>query len=485
MAGEEKNERWEALAEVIETARDRHVTYGPSILNGFLTATLDCQPYLVHPSGTISFNPRTMQPILYTHRAKGFQVQISTGNLFTLKSSGLPEEDLDREPDFTDDKGNEVYAYKGDPFEFTIEAAPVVMTGEDGKDIQCSMMNVLCGLALHDAQEQGPDEVRRVMGLLEKDDTEASEDANIGEPALLQDTNPVTAIFKTLSKTTICITTPSANQHLYKGAPEILPIDVGGKNEGQIPVIVTLDYDGLPVETRERLTRFDKVTIDTVATMWENGNRVITAKQIAQKALHKKQPSAGMVSKFEESINKMMFTRCHIDASAEARGKTVTVDGQTDALESFELNGPVINAYQSIITTQGGLRCEGYVVLAPPLPYVHDKAIGQITSYPPRLAEAISGAVSMNETTLVLRDYLIQRVARMKHAKRQCATERRIRYETICEQVGIEARGRTELKRMRETVEKILEAMKCEGYILDYEQYKDGKSFAGVEIRLK
>lgn len=483
MAGNEKGSKQDELAEVIAAAKDRHVTCTPSI-PGFATVELDCRPYLIHPT-KVRFNPDTLQPLLYAPDIGGFQVEDKTGELFAFTFPDFPKEEPEREPDRVLEDGTRVYANDG-PMEINVKLTPVVMHDEDGGNVQCTMFHLACGLALHDAQEQGPDEVRRVMGLFlaaEEELRNAADEATKAAP--VQDTYKVTAMYQTLSKTTACAMTPSANQHLYKDAVEILPINVGSEKEGPIPVIVTLDYDGLPIETRKSLTRFDKVTMDAVATRWEAGNRVMTAKQIAQTALNKKEPSDGMIAKIEESMNKMMFTRCHIDASAEARGRPVTVDGQPDMLESFELNGPVINASQSLITTQGGRRCDGYIVFAPPLPYVHDKAIGQITSYPPRLAEAISGAVSMNETTLVLRDYLIQRVARMNHMKRACATERRIRYETICEQVGIEARGRTGLKRMRETVDKILEAMKREGYILDYEQYKDGKSFAGVEIRLK
>lgn len=474
---------WEAVASLLEATRDRHVTYTPSpILPGFLVAALDCPPYLVHPSGDMRYNPDTMQLLLYTPDIDGFQVQASTGNLFVLKSSGLMEEDLDREPDFTDDKGNAVYAYKGDPFEFTIEAVPVVMKGENGEDVQCSMMHLLYGLALHDAQEQGPDEVRRVMGIFSRGGTDAlNNEIDSHRP-------------ETQSNAAISLYQMPTNKTVSQGVfepdawgPLGCAFDVSGPSEkkkgtsvksfirlwpDENPMLVDVPASMTPIA----MTPFDLAVYRAISSQWAAGNHNLTLGQVGRVTYGMYGSEGGLKSaqldKVYRSFAKMRTTNVTIDLTQEARGRNLKASDGSDA--TLKRTGHLIEATEITLETANGILDDAaFQVLAAPVLYEMSAQLKQVAGLPIEML-SVPG-LRCTETNIAIREALLMRIGIM-HGHSTMSGVRNITTAYIYEQAGVDTADRDAKKRARNCAEKCLDYWSSEGYIAGYTVNRGNKN---------
>lgn len=366
---------------------------------------------------------------------------------------------------------------------------------------------VVLGYAVRDAREAGSGaDLGRIMGLFYSADVDGSAvsmgdllELDNGEYAfadvIMRGIGNVKHMTSTLSKTTASATNSNLNGGFYDDGGR--PIRVSGDNESEITTMLALSYDdGISNVTRP-LNEFDRVVHDGMATLWANGHRVFTIKQLTELIKGRKVTKRSECAPVEESVMKQWHTHAHMDFSDEMRGRTVpTDDGEAVADDGSEIEMSVVNVAKVKVPTTNGGKCEAYVMIAPPIFYQHDRAVGQITTYPRSLLEADTG-ISATKDTMVLQNAIIRRIARMKHkgAKSPRASDRRIRFVTLMKECGFVAYeegasnsdinvNKTEAKRVRDKTEKILNSLKDEGYIKDWSFYKEGRYYVGVEIVL-
>lgn len=325
---------------------------------------------------------------------------------------------------------------------------------------------------------------------------EPYENADAIADAISRGIGDVKHVMSSLSKTTASATNSNLNGCFYDEGGR--PIRVSGDNEQEITTMLALSYDDGVSNVTQPLNEFDRVVHDGLATLWANGHRVFTIKQLTELIKGRKVTKKSECAPVEESVMKQWHTHAHMDFSDEMRGRTVpTDDGESIASDNgSEIEMSVVNVEKIKVPTTDGRKCEAYAMVAPPIFYRHDKAVGQLTTYPRSLLEADTGLSATRDTT-VLQTTIIRRIARMKNkgAKSLRASDRRIRFLTLMKESGLVAYeegasdsdinvNKTEAKRVRDKTEKILDSLKDEGYIKDWRFYKEGRYYVGVEIVL-
>ena len=234
------------------------------------------------------------------------------------------------------------------------------------------------------------------------------------------------------------------------------------------------------------MTGYDKEVHDAVASLWAAGNKNVTARQVYQAMTGStSKPSAAMLEKVEESVDKQRRTLVKIDFSQELRGKTAEFDGEQVTPDSAYIETYMLNAVKGVVLTTNGKRITGYELKDAPVLYRHDKTIRQLISVPQALLEETSRVASNTETNILIRSYLIKRIKTMS---RNAKLSKQIKYETVYKAIGNETDNRTQRKRMNEAVRTYLDAFVGSGFIAGWTEYKDpGRShkLLGVTISTK
>lgn len=358
--------------------------------------------------------------------------------------------------------------------------------------------SVVLGFAVKEAHEAGDSaEVGRIMCLFYSaevngdavslgDLMELGDSTDIMDSVIARGIGDVSHMMNTLSKTALMATCSNLNGSFYEEGGR--SIRVSGENEAEILNMLSLSYDGDVSTESLALNEFDKLVHDGVATLWENGHVAFTIKQLTELVTGRKVTKNAECAKVEASVTKQRRTLVELEYRKEMRGRTPTDEATIEA--------NMLNLVKATITTRDGRRYEAYKMIAPPAFYLHDKAVRQITTYPRKLLCADTG-LSATEDTLVLKNVLITRIARMKRkgAKSQRSSDRRMRYLTLMKESGLVSYdedtadddikvNKVDASRTRGKIAKILDSLKREKYINDWKEYTVGRRKEGVEIVL-
>lgn len=400
---------------------------------------------------------------------------------------------------------------------FRLEAKPYTFY-LNGVETPLSVPLLVMAYAMRDAEamNDGGEEAARVFSLFydvtiegqraqlgrHYGNTEPIEPMNqLGNLAAIADAiahgiGDVKHVMSSLSKTTASATNSNLNGCFYDEGGR--PIRVSGNNEPEITTMLALSYDDGLSNAVQQLNEFDRLVHDGMATLWANNHKAFTVKQLTELIKGHKVEKKSECAMVEESVIRQWRTHVHMDFSEEMRGRIVPTDDGVGvaADDGSEIEMTAVNIAKIKIPTTDGKRCEAYVMMTPPVFYQHDKAVGQITTYPRRLLEADTGK-NATKDTLVLQTAIIRRIARMKHrgAKSQRSSDRRIRYLTLMKESGLVAYNedtadsdievsKVKASRVREKVSNILNALKREKYIKDWNEYTVGRRKEGVEIVL-
>lgn len=359
-------------------------------------------------------------------------------------------------------------------------AAKLVPIRIEGREDPISLSEAAGWAAINDAEESGDsDRAHRLFKTLYNIPDKPVE--TTGAALIKQDTNKLTEHVQGISRV--------AEQ--WRNIPttgEQVSIRATGKNEARevlSHVILTHEENGAILN--RPMTGYDKEVHDAVASLWAAGNKNVTARQVYQAMTGStSKPSAAMLEKVEESVDKQRRTLVKIDFSQELRGKTAEFDGEQITPDSAYIETYMLNAVKGVVLTTNGKRITGYELKDAPVLYRHDKTIRQLISVPQTLLEETSRVASNTETNILIRSYLIKRIKTMNRNGQKLS--KRIRYESVYKAIGNETDNRTQRKRMNETVRTYLDAFVDSGFIAGWTEYKDpGRShkLLGVTISTK
>ena len=375
----------------------------------------------------------------------------------------------------TEEKGDGTRVIKG---EVTgIKGSVQRIEVEEGRPLL--FLEALVFLAMKDAETE--EQRRRIfsLGFVPK---QAKEAEPLEEMASLvkQDTIKPRKQIDPNSKLANRITRPD----LYSEAGALL--DVSGRNEkGEVFTAVSLSYEGEGVSIAKQLTQFDREVHNAVTTLFVAGNKNVTIAQIwKQLSGMDEKPNPKQADTIRESIDKQRFTRVVVDYTAEARGRELQ-DMDGNPVTSFVIDDYVLNATRARIETANGREVEGYVINRPPALYEHSRALGQVISYPVKLLETSEAGQNTSEN-IVIKKYLLRRIGMLK-GKSGDRLSPRIKYESVYKVAGYEGEGnpdKKQRKRINDYVLALMKLWKGEGAIKGYQEYKEGRTRAGVEVSI-
>ena len=273
---------------------------------------------------------------------------------------------------------------------------------------------------------------------------------------------------------------PVTKLHQSLTDPEIydaqLAIDVAGRGEKkkgkQVDTFVSLEYvgddDSLTL-TRE-ISEFDIQVYNAVCSLWEAEKDEFTLQEIFEMTIGKGKAKQQQLDRLSESVERFRRTRMMADVTQEAKAHGL-IDPETgEPWAEMKIDDYLLNALRIQMRGTNGKITTGYRLHSTPVLLRYAKASKQIVSYPRKYLDTKS-AGSNTERNVVIRGYLLQRIAQAKHGK----MSNTIRCETIYDKAGIDKQNRVERGRVDKYVTGLLDLWIKQGMIKGYEAVSEGR----------
>ena len=153
------------------------------------------------------------------------------------------------------------------------------------------------------------------------------------------------------------------------------------------------------------LTKFDRSVINAVFSVIEAGNTTFTSKQVAIQNTQTEKPSPNTVGAYTKSIEKMQAIVHKIDATEHYEQNGVDLEGM--GVKKVEHTGYLLPVEGITITMNNGTKVNGYRLIKNPILLDYAKDVKQIHTVD---NEVLNVPVRLDETALLIRDYLIQQI---------------------------------------------------------------------------
>lgn len=260
-------------------------------------------------------------------------------------------------------------------------------------------------------------------------------------------------------------------------------LKVGKRGNQPVLTTVTLDMpDHMKIEGGSTLSTYDKSIINGVTSLLESGNTVFSIPMLYHSMTGKQNPTVDdqLYEELSGKLEKMRRMMLSIDLTEENEARYITKEnGETMEISDLTLEGYLLplNRVSGIIN---GKRAELYQILQNPPLYTYSKMRRQLASVRLNLLNA---PVNNNSTTIPLKTYLLQRIEMMKNEKNNIKRTN-ILYKSVYQELGVLDANKTKKMRIRNYTSTILNYYVEQSYILSFEEYKEGRIVAGVQIYL-
>ena len=222
---------------------------------------------------------------------------------------------------------------------------------------------------------------------------------------------------------------------------------------GTASVIYSISFDelGPDVHITRQLEPYDKRVYIAVASLFNAGNSVMTSTQIYRAMGHEGKPAQTDIKRIDDSITKLSAARVTINNEAEAAATNYERFVYDAALLPME-------RVQAIIS---GKKADTAIHLFREPPLVSfARGRKQITTIDRKL---LNTPLSKTNKTILIEDYLLERISRAKHDKKQAE---KILFETIYKSASITGKER---QRAPGKLQKILQHYLENEFIQSYE----------------
>ena len=252
--------------------------------------------------------------------------------------------------------------------------------------------------------------------------------------------------------------------------------------------IVSYEGDKVTLSSRQPFTEYDRSVADAVTSLYLYGHEshVVTAASVYRAMVHATEgetPSPQQVGAVTKSLDKMRFVRVQIDCTEELKDRHISLNGEQITRGKIDT---YLLALEKLEVSTGGKVVSAYKILKAPILYEYSHLLGQVITVPAALLDVRDkqgGKVANTEQRIVIRSYLLRRVAVMK-GKTADKQSRFITYESLFSDIDeVDPTPKRKLQ-IREYVQACLEHFKREGYVKGYREKKKGRAFTGVEIIL-
>ncbi len=278
-------------------------------------------------------------------------------------------------------------------------------------------------------------------------------------------------------------TTKTNGEYLLAG--DTLGVNVGKNKEDNNKILMTLlnANDDELKDVSCFMTGIDKAVMDTFNSMYKAGNKIITKPQIARK-VHgiNGKPTDKQIESVEKSLIKLSKMKIKLDLS-------LLVNNRYKNIKVQEMTGKIVSLVKREAKNKKGVQSrnkqivDGFSITDQPILCKVAEMLGQCTSINYELKKAaLEKPLKSNERNIILFDYLIERIAPMKHN----TMSKTIKYNTLTEEV-LHREGQPLIdenniikqakKRIKKNTRVILEKLKEEGYITDFTEYEKEKKY--------
>lgn len=250
-------------------------------------------------------------------------------------------------------------------------------------------------------------------------------------------------------------------------------VNVGG-NKKEILTIINIDYESKDITLPKSFTSYDRTVLNACISLFEASNECFTVDMVYRcmnGLTDSEKPTPQQKGAITKSLDKMRFLYCNIDFTAEAKARKG--DTTKAMMESYILNS------DKVTLEAGGNEVIGYKFNTKPILYQYAQQSKQIISIPIGLLNT-KNALSSTDEVIVIREYLIRRIETMKNTN---GKSNKILFDSIYQEIGlINKPTKQKADKIRTSVKKILDYWKSEKYIKGYNEYKEGRTFRGIEI---
>ena len=234
-------------------------------------------------------------------------------------------------------------------------------------------------------------------------------------------------------------------------------------------VLYSIDFNNLGegVTITKKLTPFDKRVMIAAAALYNAGNEVVSVSQIYEKMGNAGRPSAKQVEKINESLTKL--EAAHIFLTNDY-GEDAETETYPKRAIKFEYSGSLLPMERMSAYINGQLvETAVHLFREPPL-VSFARGRHQITTVEPKLLQS---PLSKTDQNLMIDDYLIDRIAKMKRTK---TNHKQVITKILFESLNKECKRTTTKQKQRtpETVYKYLDYYKKCGFISGYKKESDG-----------
>lgn len=264
---------------------------------------------------------------------------------------------------------------------------------------------------------------------------------------------------------------------------QVIPVGISApKSKKQVISYVSLSYEGEPVTyNRQRIQRYDENVLNTICTLKQCGNNHMTIPDIFRTMQGNKAqyPTQKQADRIRESIRKLASTRVYIDVTQEVNAKYKLPDDRLktdDRLKKVVIDEALL-VYTGIeAATVNGLSTYALTLDKMPILFEYSQAKGEIVSYP---IELLDVPVNENETITAIKFYLLKQIHLITKGQRNNPC---INYESMYSSVGVPVPGKQQRDRDRKYIHAMLETWKKQNVFTAFEEYKEGRTIAGVKI---
>lgn len=224
------------------------------------------------------------------------------------------------------------------------------------------------------------------------------------------------------------------------------------KKDKNIGILVALSWDDTGVKITKDIKEFDKRVYTILGSFFENGIYRITLNEIHKKMGNDNTGSAKQLKKINDSITKMGAAHLFLDNKSEVDA------GYEMPLLHYDAS---LLPYERYTLTYRGKKTTVIQLLRYPPISEFAKLRKQITTFS---EELFKSPISKTEDNLLLEDYLIERISKMKNNSQ---LSRKILYTTLCKKCNINTKNKKQ--RLPIKIKTYLDHYKkCDNWIKGY-----------------
>ena len=256
----------------------------------------------------------------------------------------------------------------------------------------------------------------------------------------------------------ICYPLDKVNSTLWYGFPVgkmkklKAESDKDAKKGKQASILLLLNFDELDgVRISRTLTIYDKCVWNGIANLKKEGHNVVTTAQIYEAMGNTSKLNARDKKKILESVKVISRARVTIDNTEEAK---------LYKYDKVAFDTPLLAAEICTAYANGNIVDDAIRIIEMPKLFLFAENRAQITQLP---LQVLDSPISKTDDNLLLTDYLITRIARMKNSK---YITRTILLDTIHQKCNVKTSKQKQ--RLPEKIERILKHYKNIGWIKDF-----------------